>query len=315
MFEAIQASKALATLRDGDNILVGQEEIAQHILAYFTDLYATPNDARPNQLIQSVIPTLVSAEDNIMLSKHPSMEEIRGTVFGLNGEGAPGPDGFGGCFYQQFWDIVGEDVCKSVDQFFRESWLLPNLNSNNIVLIPKHSGADKIEDFKPIALANFQFKIITKVLASRLVVIAPKIVSPQQRGFIKDRNIQDCICLASEAANLLDYKAFGGNQAIKLDIRHLIPWNGFGFNAKFVHWVKIILHSAMLSINVNGEYVGFFKYLRGVRQGDPLSPLLFCLVEDVFSRGLSKLASEGKLSPITGPSGLPTETHLSSGIG
>ncbi|KAE9600797.1 putative RNA-directed DNA polymerase [Lupinus albus] len=284
-----QASKALSTLRDGDNILVGQEEIDQHTLAYFTDLYATPNNVRPNHLIQYVIPALVFAEDNIMLSNHPSIEEIRGAVFDLNGEGDPGPYGFGGCFYQHFSDIVGEDVCKSVGQFFRESWLLPNLNSNNIALIPKYSGAYKIEDFRPIALANFQFKIITKILASRLAVIAPKIVSPLQRGFIKDNNIQDCICLASEAANLLDYKTFGGNLAIKLDIKKefdTLDWKflqdtlcGFGFNAKFVHWVKIILHSAMLSINVNGEYVGFFKGLRGVRQGDPLSPLFFCLRE------------------------------------
>ncbi|KAF1882437.1 hypothetical protein Lal_00039085 [Lupinus albus] len=53
-----QASKALSSLRDGDTILVNQEQIAQHTLAYFTDLYASPNDARPNHLIQSVIPAL-----------------------------------------------------------------------------------------------------------------------------------------------------------------------------------------------------------------------------------------------------------------
>jgi len=53
-------------------------------------------------------------------------------------------------------------------QIFISSWLLPNLNSKGVVLIPKEQGADRIEKFWPITLANFQFKIITKVMADRL---------------------------------------------------------------------------------------------------------------------------------------------------
>ncbi|XP_019431994.1 PREDICTED: uncharacterized protein LOC109339078, partial [Lupinus angustifolius] len=125
-------------------------------------------------------------------------------------------------------------------------------------------------------MANFQFKIITKVLADRLASIAPKIISTQQRGFIHDRKIQDCIWLASEAINLLDYKTFGGNIAIKLDIKKAfdtLDWNflidtlmAFGFNNQFCNCIKVILHSARLSINVNGSNVSFFKCSRCVRQ-------------------------------------------------
>lgn len=60
------------------------------------------------------------------------------------------------------------------------------------------------------AMANFKFKIISKVLADRLAKIMPQIVSTEQRGLIQGSNIKDCICLASEAANLLHKKAFGG---------------------------------------------------------------------------------------------------------
>lgn len=143
------------------------------------------------------------------------------------------------------------------------------MNSNLVVLIPKHHGADRIEEFRPIALANFQFKIISKVPADRLANIAPKIISENQRGFIKGRQISECTCIASEAVNLLNYKAFGGNLALKFDIRKAfdtIDWDfllnvlhAFGFNSKFCNWVRIILNSIKLSFSINGRPVGFFS--------------------------------------------------------
>lgn len=110
------------------------------------------------------------------------------------------------------------DVFEAVSQFFAQSWLSPNWNSNMVTLIPKFKGADKISDYRPIALDNFKFKIISKVLADRLAIVAPKIVSVQQKGFIKGRSILDCICSTSEAINRLDNRAFGGNIALKFAI-------------------------------------------------------------------------------------------------
>ncbi|XP_019459974.1 PREDICTED: uncharacterized protein LOC109359738 [Lupinus angustifolius] len=264
---------------------------------YFKNLFASPNDSSANGLINSVIPNMVSLDENDMLISTPNPMEINLAVDAMNGDGAPRPDGFGGCFYHAFWDIVGEDVCNSVQQFFTQGWILSNLNSNIVVLIPKHFGACTIEEFRPIAFANFQFKIISKVIADRLASITSRIISPNQRGFIKDRSIFDCICLASEAINLLDHKVFGGNLAIKLDIKKAfdtMDWNfllntlhAFGFNAKFVNWINTILQSAKLSISVNGENVA----------------------EDVLSRGISKLVLEGKLSTINGPRNLKTCSH------
>jgi hypothetical protein len=96
---------------------------------------------------------------------------------------------------------------------------MPNYNANTLILILKTPNADSIDQFRPIALANFKFKIISKVLADdRLAQILPSIISKEQRGFVNGRNIKDCICLTSEAVNLLPKKAFGGNLALKIDI-------------------------------------------------------------------------------------------------
>lgn len=132
-----------------------------------------------------------------MLTNVTTMSEVKHDVFGLNGDGALGLDGFDGCFYQAFWDVIGEDIHWFVLQSFKDGQLLPNVNSNLVVLIPKVQGEDFIDLSSPIALAYFNFQIITKNLVDHLTIIAPKIISSQQLGFIRDRHIEDGIWLAS----------------------------------------------------------------------------------------------------------------------
>jgi len=56
-----------------------------------------------------------------------------------------------------------------------------------VSLIPKIQGANSIEDYRPIVVSNFKFKIISKILADRLVLVAARIISPNQYGFVQDR--------------------------------------------------------------------------------------------------------------------------------
>jgi len=167
-----------------------------------------------------------------------------------------------------------------------------------------------MSQFRPIARVNFIFKIISKIIEDRLAQLMPSLISKEKRGFIHGRNIKDCILIASEATNFLDTKSFGENLALKVDIVKefdtlelsffIQVLKQFGFSDTFCSWIKAILDSAHLSISINGTQHGYFKCSRGVRQGHPLSPLLFCLAE-VLSRGISKLVENGELELISGP--------------
>lgn len=120
--------------------------------------------------------------------------------------------------------------------------------------------------------------------------------------------IHDCIAMGSEGINLLQIKRKKLQMAIKVDIRKdMVPMNwdfllkviqAFGFNDTFIGWINFILHSARLLILINGYPVGYFACSQGVRQGDPLSPLLFCLAEEVLSYMLLQNFQNGHMVPI-----------------
>jgi len=223
----------------------------EHVVNYFQNIFCGVNNCVNNGMVAAAISCLVTGEDNNLLLAMPLFDEIKNFVFDMNVDGAPGPDGFGGHFYQHFWDIVGADVVSSVQEFFYTGVLIPNSNADILVLIHKVPGAASMGDFRPITLVNFQFKIVTKILADRLAVVCMSIISPQQRGFVRDRSIFDCVILASEVINLLTKKQFGGNIAIKVDIRKAfdtLDWNfllevlkRFGFSSLFCDWILTIL--------------------------------------------------------------------------
>jgi len=176
----IRASSSLiTTMRDGDNLLIDPNIVSAHTVNDFQNLFTADSNVTQNSLVEDVIPNLITDRGNNMLTILPSMDEIYNVVFSLSKDSAPGPDGFGAFFFQTYWSIVKHDVSRAVLQFFTSGWLLLNFNANLLVLIPKTNHADSVHQYRPIALENFKFKIISKILADRLASVMPAITSVQ----------------------------------------------------------------------------------------------------------------------------------------
>lgn len=75
--------------------------------------------------------------------------------------------------------------------------------SNFITLIPKVQVANEFVKFRLIALANFIFKLIPMIIANRLSILLPTLISPQQTNFIKGGHIHGFICIVSKGMNML----------------------------------------------------------------------------------------------------------------
>jgi hypothetical protein len=173
--------------------------------------------------------------------------------------------------------------------------------------LPKTQDATALSDYRPISLINNFVKIITKLLANRLAPHMNDLVSHAQNAFIKRRFIHDNFLYAQRVIQLL-HKRRKSALFIKLDISRAfdsIGWNfllevleKLGFSTKWRDWIAALLGSASSRILINGQPTKDIRHERGLRQGDPLSPLLFILAIDPLQRIIEVAANKGILSPV-----------------
>ena len=91
---------------------------------------------------------------------------------------APGPDGFTTNFFHFFWDMIKEEVWAIVEECRSKRGVLKAFNATFLDLIPKGEGVDSPNKFRPIALYNVIYKIITKVITNRPKLLLPGLISP-----------------------------------------------------------------------------------------------------------------------------------------
>jgi hypothetical protein len=134
---------------------------------------------------------MVSSHENDDLMRTFIAEELDAVLHETKTDTAPGPNGLPVLFYKKFWPTLKHDVLDILNGFALGRVDIARLNFGILSLLPKVPGVDNIKQYRPIALINMIFKLVSKAFACRLSPVAHRNISQSQTAFIKGRFIQD----------------------------------------------------------------------------------------------------------------------------
>lgn len=175
----------------------------------------------------------------------------------------PGPDCFIPLFFLYCWDIIKTDLIYTIQTFFSTGHLPTGINHTFLAFIIKSYSANTVSQFCPISLCNTSYKIISKILASRIEPFLNDKISPHQSAFIKGRLIQENSIIAFEALHSVKKKGGRGvTMAYKVDMEKafdkkegdlvLYALSNFGL-PPFLNWIYSCLSTLFFSILLNGS--------------------------------------------------------------
>lgn len=155
-------------------------------------------------------------------------------------------------------------------------------------------------DYRPIAGCNTIYKVISKMLCNRLRLILPTLISANQSAFIAGRTIVQNVLICQDLVRLYNRKNTTQSCLIKIDLKKAYDFVDWAFVEEMLHlmnllqrfikWIMPCITATKYNIAINGGLYGNIIGKRGLRQGDPISPLLFVICMEYLTRILNKVA-------------------------
>ncbi|XP_062089172.1 uncharacterized protein LOC133795731 [Humulus lupulus] len=278
-------------------------DVVDHFLNHFRGFMGSKNTTNMRLNVKCMGKgARLGLEQQLAILKAFSNKEIKDVMFSILDEKSPGPDGYGSGFFKIMWPVVGTEFCKVVQDFFATGSMPYEFHSTMISLTPKKDNPSRAVDYRPIACYSTIYKCISKLTCLRLAGVLPSLVNQNQGAFIKGRSLAHNVMILQDLLKNYKRKTVSPRCTIKIDISKAydtVNWdfleallNAYNLPEKFVRMVMICIRSTTYSITMNGRVQGSFKGEKGLRQGDPLSPLLFVLIMEYLTRRLQLAASQ-----------------------
>ncbi|XP_074266650.1 uncharacterized protein LOC141589929 [Silene latifolia] len=167
-------------------------------LNYYQELLGTRTDI--DCVNQAVVRRGICYSDEhwVILARPVTIAEVKQSIFSIPKNKSPGPNGYNSQFYRDAWDVIGDEICAAIMNFFDTGQLLAQVNTTVVTLIPKVERPTSVKHFRPISCCNLLYKAISKILCSRLPLILPELISRSQGAIVKGRSIQENILICQD---------------------------------------------------------------------------------------------------------------------
>lgn len=301
-----------------DTITTDPLEINSTFKTFYSLLYRSefPTDkAKMNEFLYNLSNPVIDTNIARQLDSSFSVEEVLKAITAMQSNKAPGPDGFPMEFYKKIIGKLAPLLLSVFNESLERGSLPPTFTQATIaLLLKKDKDPTSCGSYRPLSLLNADVKVLAKVIASRLEDVLPHIISEEQNGFIKGRQL---FFNTRTLFNVIYSKHSSElpELVISLDAEKAfdrVEWEylfavltKFGFGDKFISWIRLLYSSPKASVHTNDVYSDYFSLGRGCRQGCPLSPLLFAIAIEPLSiilksssvfKGIIRNGIEHKLS-------------------
>ena len=158
----------IETIMNKDGKWIEGEEMGNEFVNYFKDFLGKETSCSEINHAEDLFVKKLDLLHSTEMVKDVSNEEIKSALFDIEDDKSPGPDGFSAKFFKAMWEIIGDDVCKAIKEFFKNGVLLKEINATVIALIPKIGTPGKVSDFRPISCCSVIYKCISKIIVGRI---------------------------------------------------------------------------------------------------------------------------------------------------
>ena len=309
------SNKMMQSLLTEDGRLVNtQEEILKETTNFYQRLYTseTTDDLAQDYLLNNLTQTLTD-EDRDTVEGEITLDELFTAIKSFANDKSPGCDGLTAEFYQTFFNVIGKDLVEVINDGFNRGELSLSMRRGVIVLIWKGDDKRLLKNWRPISLLNYDYKAITKILTTRVRDILPRIIHPNKKCGIKGRSIHDGAALIRDLIEYVNRKHIPGI-IISLDQTKAydrVEWDflfkvlrKFNFGPNFIHMIKTCYTNIESCVKLNGFTSIYFNLSRGIRQGCPISTLLYILVAETLAEAVRV---ESEIKGIKLPDGLTSK--------
>lgn len=263
-------------------------EIIEVVQSFYKNLFKKEKVKQEcvDEVLNTVSASLTDVERN-MCEGDISIEEIKAAIKQTKPNKSPGSDGLTHEFYRTFIDILAPILMKLFRRMEEKREVPESMGLGVITILYKNKGSTlSLKNYRPLSLLNTDYKILAKVLANRIKEVVGNIISPNQAYSIPGRDITDTVCTIRDVVESLDKDGEGG-LVLSMDLNKAFDrvehcfleqvMKRFGFGDSILRWINLLYSNAKSCVKVNGVLTDPFPLERSVRQGCPLSALLYSI--------------------------------------